>query len=331
MKFKTTFLFILAGIFFGNMMFAQTVAESEKQYIDRQTQIERRQSHLDSLNAILEKQVAAIDAEKQKPDSDKSTLRRLMANGLEVTEKINRFQQELAGMQRDQEILKENLAQKYIGILDSLQQLETAGKYSGNPQHLRQEIVSYTEKYLLLSPSFKALSFDPQEISGINLAETSDSLERAISRDYLEQAIADVDSHLQHIEKNREELENIVRLEEKTREFLEDIDDEQFGVFTQSADFAVTEQSANGVQDASPSSEGFGLSTQDQLQSIALFFDQLNIDLTENQIYSWHSPIDSAQMTISLDEYLKLLKEAEKRLKQYHSVISNKLDKTNSN
>lgn len=327
---QITYLLIIAGLFISSAICGQSIQESEQQLAEVQANIKQYQAQLDSLNIILEAQAAAIDREKQRNASDKSNLRRLMADGLELTEEINQQQQALAVLENDRDAITANLATRYTSVLDSLQRLENSGNYAGNRENLRREIIDYTEKYLLFSPSFKALSFDPAEVSSINLSETNDSLERAISADYLEKAIADVDSHLRHIEKNREDLENIVRLEEKTREFLEDIDDEQFGVFTQSADFAATDQVSGNGRDGPVTAEGLSFSSQDQLQSIALFFDQLNIDLTEDELQNLYSPIDSSQATISLAEYLDLLKEAEKRLRQYHDVISDKLEGANS-
>ena len=325
MKRLKPIFFIIHFLIGGGLVFGQNIQELEKQYSDLLQQIERQQSSLDSLNALLEQQAKTIDREKQKENADKNRIRQLMAGGLQLSQKIELLQQQLFNLNRNEAALNSQLAQRYFGVLDSLQEVEKSPNYRGDRQALRGQIVTYTEKYLRFSPSFKALSFDPQKIREIDLSETTDSLEREISADYLRRAVSDVNSHLRHIEKNREELENIVKLEEKTQEFLEAVEDEQFGLFAQSVDAAASPAGSNDLSSESFQRDPPGIRSSEQLQAIALFFDQLKIDLTGDVLQNWHSPVDSTEMSISLEDYLQLLKEAEKRLKQYRVVISGKL------
>jgi hypothetical protein len=307
-------------------VFAQSAAILERQFVELQSQIESEQNQLDSLNELLEQQASRIEAEKSKTTINKSKVTKLMAEGIPFTEQIAARQERLSQLRQKQKHTKYKLAQKYAAMLDSLKTLEKSR--NSDTEAVRKQIVFYTEKYLLFSPIFKTLSFDPQKIPHINLSATKDSLERALSVNYLQNALADVNAHLTEIKENRKELEATIRLERKTREFLEEVQDENLMLLAQTAGSGVSEERTFGVGTNPNELPDADLKAAvAQVESMSLFFDQLDLQNSEELIDAWKYAVESGQAYVSLEEYLALLQEAEKQLRQYHSIIQHKLEK----
>ncbi len=307
--------------------FGQSVSGFEQDFVQLQRQITAEIAALDSLQAVLAVQTAKIDRAKHRETIDKGELRQLMSDGLTLTEQINRRQQRLSKLKENLARAKYNLSKAYSLRVDSLKKLESSGKYSGDSAQLHREIIFYTEKYLLFSPSFQALRFDPHKISRINPANSSDSLEQAIMIEYLKNAGADIDAHLTSIQNNRRELEGVVRLKRKTQAFLEDVDDEPFGVLgggeLSAAATRKLDSETGNFSDVAGVDAGRSLQ---QYESISLFFDQLDLnDPVSSDAFRKFS-VDSARVFVSLDEYLELLKAAEKRLKEFQTLITQKLE-----
>lgn len=303
---------------------AQSVAALEEEFFTLQRQIETVQGGLDSLNASLEQQAGQIDAEKRRESPDREKLRRQMAAGLALSKQIEERQKRLQTLQKNRTQTQYRLAQRYAAMLDSLQALQ-AGAATANPE-LDQQIVRCTEQYLLYSPVFRALSFDPQKIREINPTESSDSLERALSLNYLRNALAELESHLQEIGKNREEVENTLRLERKTRQFLEEVDADNLGLLARAGNPAGAERlAANSPAGFDPQASGEIALAAARVESIALFFGQLGIRDLEGVSWNRLTAAPSGPAPLSLEEYLALLQAAEKQLKQIRNTAQQKL------
>lgn len=317
--------YVLALLIFclSHIAVAQGVAALENRFSNLQQQIESGKARLDSLDVRLEKQASQIDAEKKKETVDKEKVRRLMSESIPLTAQIDEQQKQLNNLQKEREQLKYLLAQRYSAKLDSLQSLGKSR--DSNPEELQKQIVFYTEKYLAVSPAFRALSFDPEKIRQINISSTNDSLEQAIARDYLQKAQTDIANHLADIEQNRKELEATLRLERKTREFLEEVDDENFALLSRAGNPGGAKELSLGNAPTGAVTDELSLSVATRVESMALFFEQLNISNSEELIAAWQYAVQSGETYLTLEEYLTLLKTAEKQLRQFHSIIENKL------
>lgn len=303
---------------------AQNAAALEEEFFTLQRQIETVQAGLDSLNALLEQQAAQIDVEKRRESPDREKLRKQMAAGLALSKQIAEQQKRLQTLQKNRAQTQYRLAQRYSTMLDSLQALQ-AGSVTADAE-LERQILRYTGKYLLYSPVFRALSFDPQKIREINPAGSSDSLERALSLNYLRNALADVENHLQEIEENRKEVENTLRLERKTRQFLEEVDADNLGLLARAGNPAGAERlAANSPASFDPQVSGDAALAAARVESIALFFGQLGIRDPEGISLSRFSAAPAGRTPLSLEEYLALLQAAEKQLKQIRSTAQRKL------
>lgn len=310
---------------------AQGITAVEHAYDQLQADIAREQSRLDSLNALLASQAAKIDATKKSAAPDENTIREMMAAGLEISRQIESAQRTQTQLNTRAANQRHLLAEQYSTIIDSLRRLENSGNYQGDRQRLQQQISGYTEKFILFSPAFQALSFDPRKIGGIYFEEIEDSLEREIALSYLQNALSDVDSHLVHIRRNSDAVYATIRLEEKTREFLEEVDDPSFGLLSgasenisatanfESQDGRTTTGDETALDVAATPVSGFSK----QLENISLFIRQLDIDDPDNLLTHWQNRSDGS---LTLEMYLNLLKDAEKRLETYAKTISRKLE-----
>jgi hypothetical protein len=193
---------------------------------------------------------------------------------------------------------------------------------------LESQILKLSEKRLLVSPTVKRLSFDPQRILQIQPNQYSDSLESAIYSDYLNKAVKEINTHLNEVKNTRREFDEIITLQEKTSSFLEDVaEDQNEGIFL------AAENQAQTANEATFSGSPFGgdLSTSksgiiySQFQSYLAILQQLNRNNRIQQQYSWHSPVDSSSVTLTMKEYLQLLNDVEKELRSYKKIVQNKL------
>ncbi len=319
-------LILIVGITAASATLAQEVAVLEQQYEEVRRDIATEQTRVDSLQNALEQLTARLEETKRKDRADRGEIRAMMANGLSITEQINRGEKRIAALKAQAAELRLQLAQQYSARIDSLRQLENSRHFIGDRAALRRELIANTEKYMQFSPAFRTLSFDPHTISRLDPAAAGDSLERAIITEYLQNAARDVDAHLENIRKNRRELQAVVRLQRKTREFLEEVESDRPGLLAGSEVVAAENPSGTtGLME-----DGFSTRTASQAlqsyQTLSLFIEQLDLQNFSGSQDSWKFAVDSARVFVSLEKYLEILKAAEQRLQEYQALISQKLE-----
>jgi hypothetical protein len=91
-------------------------------------------------------------------------------------------------------------------------------------------------------------------------------------------------------------------------------------LFSQSSSGDRTSQATYG---SSELSERGKISIQTQAQSL---FNLLNQLPGETSNYSWSTPLDSARVYLTLDDYRKALQDAEKFLKNYQKLLEHKIN-----
>lgn len=304
---------------------AQSIARLESEFLAARQQLQAEQEALDSLTALLEAQAARIDAEKRKSPGDEAQIRRMLARGLTLSREVDARRDRVTALRESLAAQKYRLGNRYAARIDSLQQREQSAGNDAERRRLREAIVADSEKYILFSPVFQALRFDPHKLRRIDPAQARDSLERKIAIDYLENAREDIGIHLDEIRKSRKELERTIRLEEKTRDFLEEADDGFIGLVTRTpaaAGDANRALTSNEFQTGGETGDPAALDGPDPLGSILLFINQLDLP----QGAAWR-PAGDQRPQLSLQAYLKLLQEAEQRLLQFDKLISGKLSR----
>ena len=313
---------IIVLIMAAAALYAQQPLPRLETYQQLQVAIDAQRLLIDSLKVELSAQTADIDAQRQR--SSNAALRDRMADALVLTEAISRHQQTLESIIWRHAAEKTRLAARFGMMIDSLKQLERRNGAGGDHEALRQDIMTATAYYLLFSPVFQELPFDPQQITRMNPA-TSDSLEREMTVEYLHNTITDVDFRLDEIRKNRRELAETIKLARKADEFMTDIADDNLGLLAQ----GVGETQKSLLSDANRTdfglSENTGVATR-QLEAISVFLGQLGVETSALLENSYKIAVDSHSSYVSLDDYLQLLNIAEERLEAFRKAIAEKLE-----
>lgn len=297
----------------SSVLFGQSGYELENQVIQLNLAIRNEQFVLDSLNRVVEKTAADIANEKSRTNADQNKIVKWMAHAVVVSNHIKESQKRLSVLQSSAEECRQRLEQIYAHTIDSLKSLERLKSFAGDRRVLQNEILFWTEKRVLLSPVVSMLTFDPRKVQEIHLENTSNSMERSVAEDYLRKALLEIDTHLNRVISERKEYEEITDLRKRTAEFVSE-------VYDQSRITAISRAQAGVASSGSP------LTPSDykalQFRSVVGLIQQLNASTplsSANVIYP------ESKSGITQEEYIQLLKQAEKQLKTYKDIVQKKL------
>lgn len=291
---------------------AQSIGELETNYNEVGKTLREEQLILDSLRLQLEYSAKQIEVEKNREHSNRDVITTWMTKGVYLSSRIKEHQKIVAVLENQLLEVRDVLDQMYRQRIDSLKEAEKT--YRGDRTALQNKILSWTEKRILLSPVIKSLSFDPQRVQDIKLTTTTDSLERIIYTDYLNKALAEVDAFSKSIKQTRREYEDIIDLRKKTDEFIEDVSEQRsIGIF-------MTQRSEKTTDVGSLAGPKFNEVIVSQAQVVVTLIKQLN---TNVPVVSKFSNIQNQEL--SMEDYIQLLRQAEKELDIYRAFIKKKL------
>lgn len=306
--------------------YSQSISNLETKLHELNNQYSRESGALDSLKRVFDIRAKQIDSEKKKTNYDESGIRKLMSGSITISNKIDEQQKKINFISKEIEKTKHLLDNKYSVVIDSLSELERSGKYEGNKSELNSRILRLTEKKILMAPKVYSLSFDPEKILSLNPAVAKTAEEKTIYNEYLNNALAEVNSKLKQVKNLNEEVSGIVSLQKKTKKFLEEV---EFGSNIDRT--AITLRSQGNPRGASPQSGfydgGDKVSVEEnslspQIQTYIFILKQLDVASTFKTVDKFST--ESGKSNISLEEYAELLDEVEKRLTEYQSILSNK-------
>ncbi|MGH1363629.1 MAG: hypothetical protein ACRBF0_08740 [Calditrichia bacterium] len=285
------------------------------------TQLQKRISRLDSL--LMHKATEIEGAKKAQPRSE-STIKSLMSEGIALSDSMANYRKKLADIQKQLKQEQQQLGALYRERIKTLR--ETLADVSAEQAvDINRRIDLLSHKYLLLNPALQQLSFDPERIEKINLAIISDPIERDILTAFLQKANMEVNERLKQIRSNREELEPLIRLNEKRQDFLAEVNDDNFTFFGGSGIETATSDELRTTSGFSSDEHIQSLLFEQNANSIALFFGQLEIsNFQEADLSITDSSLNAGRF--SSGEYLKLLKEIEKQLSSMDKKIRRHLD-----
>jgi len=308
--------------------FPQSLPDLEKNYYSLEKNLEKGKAVLDSLTIKLNEKANQIDYEKSKNDPDKDKIVKLMSASITISNKYDAQQKKVTQLQTKLESVKKELDKRYTSIIDSLQTLQNSGEFTGDKNKLNSEILFYTEAKLAIAPKISLLSFDPAKLLKVDPLKTKDSLEKAIYKEYLQNALTEVNHHLTNIDQQHSEVNQMLLLEKKTEKFLKETEF-QSGMRTQSSSRSETNLNASpqvdenffaGVRDADNATK-----ITEQFRGYTLLLNQLNLSisggLSVNDKLEWYS----APERLSLKEYKNLLEELREKLQEYKLVLENKI------
>lgn len=311
-----------------HFLIAQTLDGLENNYIMLNNSYYQEENKLDSLRKVLEYRAKQIDNEKQKNNSDKVI--DLMANSVNLTNKVEIQQKKVQTIASNLESVKKRLNSKYNVIIDSLKALQTSGSYKGSRKDINDKILDYTERKLIVSPKINSLSFNPGKLLEINTTSIKDPGEKNIYREYLNNALSEINNQISSVEKSSEEIGQIIYLQKKAGRFLEETEfDNEIGHLKRSRSSVEPGAAAGYPGGIKNSNDGVGVvneaarSLSVQMESYGFLLNQLDNDRTSK----WSNSRDGSNKNLSFKEYQAMLKELKSRLLDYKSVLLNKMDK----
>lgn len=324
--FRGKFIAFIVFILISVSLCGQSLPQLELDYQNLTRKIHKKRSELDSLNTVHNKMVSAIDEEKQKKTADENKIKEMLASAVVVSNKIKERQTKLDKIEADLESVKTDLDRKYAAKIDSIKNLEKSVNNSGEKESLKSLKLKYIEKRLIVAPRIYSLSFDPEKLIQYKQPLNDDSLFKKIYLEYLSNALEEVNQQSQQIAYLKDEIEEVVNLQNETKDFLEDVDSELL-INPARRSSEKSARTSNAFSGEYPYAlDESSINFYSQANSYLHIFYQLknstNIDLQT----PWPTPTDTIPANLTVRQYLKLLENVDKMLQNYKTILEHKME-----
>ncbi len=313
--------FILAGLITVSQAHSGKIELLESQLQSLYLKHNHRISRQNLLRIQLDDMLKTIDSLKTNTDSDSDLLTKKMASALSISDSIESLEDQLRTINNRIAPAREQLYQWYSQKSDSLAKEMANTTLTTKREALREQYLIVTDKKMQLSPLPPALNFNPKKIREIRISANTNKLERDIYRNYLQLALANIDSHLVFIQNRENEISDQLKLLNKADLFMEDVLDSRLPEFYN--------QTQAGVNNRYGDNENFGAIANDEKSSMVgpihpfiSVYNNLHV-LTASAQGSKADQIGSIE---TWDEYLEWIKEIREYFIEYRDVIVDKLN-----
>ena len=316
---------IISGLLLS-LLYGQELLDKENKYLQLQTSKQIAEQQLDSLNQSLDVILKKIDEEKSK-NKNEIKVANLMSSALSITKKIESKEDQIRKLNNIISKLEKELNTIYSKQMTDLEKQLQGNINRDEKDRIEQELDLLAEKRISVVPLFYTFRFNPAKINTINVTSMTDDLEKEISLDYLESALAQVDSNITVISEKTQELEDNKRLEEKADIFMDDVAESRVLGFYESSAYSAAAESETDVygRNRYPIDKGEWTYVQDN--AIANTIDFLS------QLEYMGMPINdhinqfkiSASELITPEEYLEILRSSNDFLKKYKKMLLKKI------
>ncbi|OGU96435.1 MAG: hypothetical protein A2330_03590 [Ignavibacteria bacterium RIFOXYB2_FULL_36_7] len=316
-----TILFLLVGL---NIIpvDAQSLIQLEKKYEQLSNQYIKEKVIYDSLRNVFSSRTNEIDAEKKKANPDKDKIVDLMAGSITLSNRIEEQNKKISLLEKDIDNVKQQLHKQYSSLIDSLELKKKTDKK--NDDVLDAEILNNTEKKLLVAPQIPILSFKPEKILKIDLGKTKSAEEKALYKEYLDNALNEINTLLENVGKQSSEADQVFALQNKTKKFLEETELES-RILIRSQQSTVRSEETVPTFSNSPEDVATSNDLSRQVKNYHVILRQLDIEQLSRTNINWKVSFDEMERNLSLKDYQKLLKEVKKRLQEFKLVLANKI------
>ncbi|MFH1196987.1 MAG: hypothetical protein V1720_14920 [bacterium] len=313
---QNTVVIVLVILTYSSVI-PQSMAKLETDFSKLITQYENQFNKLDSLNAIYQKKIDQIEREKGKDSRDESKIEKLMASSVTLSKEIDGVQKNVDRLKSSIESKKKQLYNLYTHTIDSLGNVS-----SKSSAKVQDEIMKLKEKRLLVSPRLLPLSYNPEKIISLDLNSTQSVEEANLMREYIKNAKAEVNQVYEKITATINEISQIVKLEKKTKKFIEET-----GFDNGIKQSSISQRTVAMAEDGSFN----GLDPGSADKEISMQYNSYNFIL--NQLRSIDNPgFNSTDFTnvvmntsgVSYRQYLKVLEEVKEGLEDYRLILNKK-------
>lgn len=268
---------------------------------------------IDSLKTVLSQKINQINKEKTKAPSNKSVIEKLLAGTSNITNNIERLENEKVNLENQIANRKKELGNYYSLQIDSLK------KSSADKNFLK--ILELSEKRLLVAENIEPFSFDPQKIEYIKSVQ--DSKKREIYTEFLVSVKDEVEKKLLEVGNLKSEIDNVIKLNEEKEAFLDDIS------------FNSRTMKSSNSKTAANAEANYGNETSASKDLITNYSSALNgilnqlefNKINDSKSVSAQKYIGRSDNAASMKELLKLIEQAEKELTEYKNAVNAKLKK----
>ncbi len=295
---------------------AQRVDDLEKQYYYLTLSAESSAAAQDSIRKNIDAILTQIRSEKEKTYANQDLIRSHMADIVDLRKQLKSSQKESQILQNKLLTLRGQLQDAYQQVIDSLTLQKDKTSDPVLQDNIDKTVAFFLEKRLILAPVIHPLTFSWADIEKTELTNVTDSLELQIRKEYISLALQEIDDRIGAIKSARKKYDDMISFHQKLETFTQDID---IPFFTGNNSRLERYETGNNTTFNDVSSGVW----KSNIQSLNIVFLQLNVDPNIiKKIKSGHSEND-----ISYDEFIKLIELAEKSLKQYRTIIQQKLSK----
>ena len=313
-NFKNIFIIFLIALTLGNAALkAQNSDTGRKQLSDLESVYVHEQAKLDSLKNELNKAVSAADKAKAAKEVSQAQVSNLLARALEIGRQHDNQQKKVSELTSQIQKLRRRMYHIYSTRIDSLNMLLNKENNSEKRAVLQNEMKELNTQRLRVSPVLPMFSFDPGLINKIPGNKSADATGKSIYNEYLVNAMSEVDSNLSVLQTKSQEVRSMMRLNQRAREFVEDINDRQTFSMLQLQNEKTTSYASETSSLKNDVFRG--------VNEIQVIYNQLEPVLSEH----YNLPKISEPDSILSDEYLQLLENAETTLKLYREMLKDKL------
>lgn len=320
--FKSVCLIISLLILCSNLN-GQDLESLERKYNLLSNMLMKEDSLLSVLKNSLGERASQIDYEKKKKDPDKNIITLLMSNSMNLSSQAEAQKKKVQNTFNELESVKRSLSITYGENLEKLQSRKKLSRNSLEISSIDSEILLLMGKRLAVMPYMPELSSDPGRIKSLDLSALN-SKEKNIYSDYLWTALAETEAQLNQINIIYKETEQVIKLQKKTRKFLQEAELERgihpAGRINNSAGLSSVVDRGN-LKDGTVAAEK---NTVDMIQSQALLYSQLNPEHSHEIMQSLKTILGTSGKRISLSGYFNMLKDLKQSLEEYRTMLLSK-------
>jgi hypothetical protein len=305
---------ILAFFIAGNLL-AQDLVQQTQQLSDLQSRFAIEKGTLDSLRNQLNIRISRADDLKSRSDVDDDQVSSVMANALEIGKQVDRQRQKVNTIAGQIQQKRRFLYKYYSEQIDSLTTVLDETDDIQEQEKIRSALRDLNNQRIRVSPALPLFSFDPALVNKIEMDNSGNSTRNNIYRDYLNNALSEVDSNISILQDKTNEVRSMIRLNVRAREFMEDLNDAQMFSMLQVQDRDLLR--LNSPSDGKELTYG----RSNDINELRILYDKLLPVLGERYDMPRFNDVDS----LLSDEYLELLEDTEGTLKLYRKMIEDKL------
>ncbi|MBI5727002.1 MAG: hypothetical protein HY965_04075 [Ignavibacteriales bacterium] len=315
-------LFIL--IAFINTMQAQHKLPMENSYDNLLTQLNAKQKSLDSLSSIYSGRIETLEALKRSSKTDDPRVLQFTASALSLSDEISNLRAEVKKIQEKLVPVREKLKEEYSEIIASLQSKRQQSKSTAQTGQIDEQLLYFlTRKLSLASPELK-FSFDPAKLAASDLSKINNPEQKQLYVERFRSAFNEVERLLASISETAGELQRIVKLQKKSKHFMEEKEFTSSMNYQKGGTSALNDKYANSSTGTSSEITPRISSSMDVYQGMLTqlsFLPEVNTFMRDNRNSR------AKEKNTGVQNYLNTLRELQSGLQEFKQLIGEKLDR----